>query len=193
MSYSVRKATLDDIPELIDLTYRAYEPIRQLNINFKAANPTTELVTENLTENQCFILLDGETIISTVSVRMPWSKNPGPYGLPHIWWFATSPTSGKRGAGSYLLNYVEQEIILKEWHSPAVSLGTARNHPWLIDMYIRKDYVSLGSRDSGMGHTTQFMVKVLDHDRFKGFQFLRKEAKDNIVFESGDSSDIPGN
>lgn len=187
MSYQIRKATIDDIPEIIELTYKAYEPIRKLKINFAAAHPTTELVMENITENQCFLLIDDNKIISTLSVRMPWSKNPGPYGFPHIWWFATSPDYGKIGTGSYLLNYIEQEIILIDWHSPAVTLGTATSHPWLVDMYTRKDYQPFGSVDSGSGHTTQFLLKVLDQNRFNGFEAIRQEARDSIVFESSDN------
>lgn len=187
MSYHIRKATREDIPELIDLTYKAYEPIRKLKINFAATNPTTELVTENITENQCFLLIEDEKIISTLSVRMPWSKKPGPYSFPHIWWFATSPDHGKSGAGSYLLNYIEQEVILKEWHSPAATLGTATSHPWLVDMYIRKDYIPFGSVNLGNGHTTQFMIKILDRTRFKGFKLIQKESSDSIVFESSDN------
>lgn len=35
-------------------------------------------------------------IIATITLRMPWGKQPGPYGVPHIWWFAVDPDTGKK-------------------------------------------------------------------------------------------------
>lgn len=40
METIVRRATEDDIYNLINLMYEAYEPIRALGINFQSANPT---------------------------------------------------------------------------------------------------------------------------------------------------------
>lgn len=188
MTYSIRKATFEDIPELIDVSHKAYEPIRQLGLNFTGAYPTKENVRENLTENQCYVLLKDDVIIATASIRMPWSKNPGPYGFPHIWWFATLPTYGNKGIGSRLLKHIEEEIILKEYHSPAVTLGTSDDHPWLIDMYINKGYQTFGSIDLSDNHTTQYMLKVLDSHRFEGFSTIRnriEKPKKKIIFEGG--------
>lgn len=39
-----RMATLNDAPDLLDLSLRAYEPIRQLGINFAAATADLALV-----------------------------------------------------------------------------------------------------------------------------------------------------
>jgi S-(2-succino)cysteine N-acetyltransferase len=174
MSYTIRQAVRDDIPELLDLTYHAYAPIRKIGIHFAAANPTEQLVKKNIEENICFLLEKDGTIQSTASLRMPWGSNPGPYGYPHLWWFATNPAVAKSGYGTTLLHYLEHDFIEKQLRCPAVSLGTASHHPWLVEMYERKGYQKFGSRDSGKGHITQFLIKVLNEERFPGFEHLRK-------------------
>lgn len=46
MSELFRLATVEDAEELLNLTLRAYEPIRELGIKFPAATATIELVKE---------------------------------------------------------------------------------------------------------------------------------------------------
>lgn len=188
MTEYIRKASFEDIPELIDISYRAYAPIRALGLNFTGAYPTEENVRENLTENLCYVLIEDDRIVSTASLRMPWSKRPGPYGFPHIWWFATDPDCGRTGTGSRLLKYIQEEVILKTFQSPAVTLGTSDDHPWLIDMYIKKGYRLFGKTDLSDNHTTQYLLKVLDADRFEGFHSIQKRIehpKKTITFEGG--------
>src|SRR5699024_12423158 len=105
----------------------AYEPIRTLGINFKSANPTIEFITKNLEENLCYVLEINNEIVSTISLRMPWSNNPGPYYFPHIRWFATSPKYKNKHFDTKLLTYVEQNILLKELYIPALQFGLLNN------------------------------------------------------------------
>ncbi len=96
MSRQYRLATEADADELLSLTLRAYEPIRKLGINFAAATADKELVLTNIQKNACYVLEEDGRILATISLRMPWGPNPGPYGVPHIWWFAVDPETGKR-------------------------------------------------------------------------------------------------
>ncbi|KTT87189.1 GNAT family N-acetyltransferase [Mammaliicoccus sciuri] len=189
METIVRRATEDDIYDLINLMYEAYEPIRALGINFQSANPTEASIRKNLEENICFILESDDEIVSTLSLRMPWSDNPGPYYFPHIWWFATSPKYKNKKFGSKLLNYVENDYLLNHLNVPAVSLGTADHHPWLIDMYVKKGYQKFGKQDLKKGHITQYLVKVLNQDKFKGTEEL-KEKFNQVIFEEGETIEI---
>lgn len=159
-----RLATVEDAEELLGLTLRAYEPIRQLGINFAAATADIDLVKNNIQNNVCYVLEENGQILATVSIRMPWGPQPGPFGLPHIWWFAVEPSIGKKGIGSTLLQWVEETVIRDTWKAPAVSLGTADKHPWLIDMYERRGYERAGEKNLGRGHTTIFLRKVLRAD-----------------------------
>ena len=92
---------------------------------------------------------------------MPWGPQPGPFGVPHLWWFAVDPDLGRKGIGSKMLAWCEETMVRDTLKSPAVSLGTAKEHPWLGDMYVRRGYVPLLEKDLGKGHTTVFYKKRL--------------------------------
>lgn len=164
MTTSFRLATEQDAPELQILSHAAYEPIRQLGIHFTAATADLETVKTNIRNNACYVMEEDGKIIATVSVRMPWGLQPGPAGVPHIWWFAVDPILGKKGVGSTLLTWIEETVIRDTLKSPAVTLGTADKHPWLIEMYERKGYKRIGEKDLGKGHITVFLRKILRAD-----------------------------
>jgi len=159
-----RQATLKDAPELLDLSLRAYAPIRELGIHFAAATADLALVEKNVRENMCFVMEEDGRIVSTISARMPWGPSPGPYGVPHLWWFASDPDAGRKGIGREMITWAEETMIRDTLKSPAVSLGTADKHPWLIDMYKRRGYEIQGSKDLGKGHLTIYMKKILIPD-----------------------------
>ncbi|MFS0724141.1 GNAT family N-acetyltransferase [Paenibacillus sp. 1P07SE] len=156
-----RLATLADGPQLLDLSLRAYEPIRQLGIHFAAATADLALVEKNLTNNMCLVMEEEGRIVSTISVRMPWGPQPGPYGVPHLWWFASDPDATRKGIGREMITWCEETMLRDTLKTPAVSLGTADKHPWLIEMYARRGYEIQGSKDLGRGHITIFMKKIL--------------------------------
>jgi len=159
--YTFRLATQEDAPALLDLTLRAYKPIRDLGIHFLAANADLALVQANIRDNMCFVMEEDGKILSTLTLRMPWGPRPGPFGVPHIWWFATDPGIGRKGIGSIMLTWCEEKMVRDTLKSPAVSLGTAKEHPWLGRMYERRGYVPIKSQDSGRGHVTVFYKKNL--------------------------------
>ncbi|MDV3521014.1 sulfur-containing aminoacid acetyltransferase SnaB [Bacillus subtilis subsp. subtilis] len=164
MEPQYRLAVERDAEQLLALTLRAYEPIRKLGIRFAAAHADLDLVLQNIRENACYVMEEDGRIIATITLRMPWGKQPGPYGVPHIWWFAVDPGTGKKGIGTKLLQWLEETILRDTLKVPFVSLGTADKHPWLIEMYERKGYVRSGEQDLGKGHITVYMKKQLRHD-----------------------------
>jgi GNAT superfamily N-acetyltransferase len=161
VTQNFRLAMLEDAEELLALSLEAYEPIRQLGIHFAAATADIDTVRKNIANNACYVMEQDGRMIATVSVRMPWGPQPGPFGLPHIWWFAVNPKTGQKGIGSTLLHWVEETVIRDTLKAPAVSLGTADKHPWLLQMYERKGYAQAGQKDLGKGHITVFMRKEL--------------------------------
>ncbi|WP_339188172.1 sulfur-containing aminoacid acetyltransferase SnaB [Bacillus sp. FSL M8-0025] len=164
MKPQYRLAVERDAEQLLALTLRAYEPIRKLGIRFAAAHADLDLVLKNIRKNACYVMEEDGRIIATITLRMPWGKQPGPYGVPHIWWFAVDPGIGKKGIGTKLLQWLEETILRDTLKVPFVSLGTADKHPWLIEMYERKGYVRSGEQDLGKGHITVYMKKQLRHD-----------------------------
>ncbi|MFP7691353.1 sulfur-containing aminoacid acetyltransferase SnaB [Bacillus subtilis] len=164
MKPQYRLAVERDAEQLLALTLRAYEPIRKLGIRFAAAHADLDLVLQNIRKNACYVMEEDGRIIATITLRMPWGKQPGPYGVPHIWWFAVDPGTGKKGIGTKLLQWLEETILRDTLKVPFVSLGTADKHPWLIEMYERKGYIRSGEQDLGKGHITVYMKKQLRHD-----------------------------
>lgn len=96
MKPQYRLAVERDAEQLLELTLRAYEPIRKLGIRFAAAHADLDLVLQNIRKNACYVMEEDGRIIATITLRMPWGKQPGPYGVPHIWWFAVDPDTGKK-------------------------------------------------------------------------------------------------
>jgi S-(2-succino)cysteine N-acetyltransferase len=63
-----------------------------------------------------------------------------------------------------MMEWLENTVLRETLKCPAVSLGTADKHPWLIEMYERKGYEKAGSQDLGKGHITVYLVKKLRED-----------------------------
>lgn len=163
---NVRLAIVKDKEELRELILRAYAPIRELGINFAATTADLELVEKNIKNNMCYVLEEDGRIIGTCSLRMPWGLQPGPCGFPHIYWFAVDPDLKKKGVGSFLLDWIEKNIVRDTLKSPAVTLGTANKHPWLVEMYEKHGYERVGTADLGKGHITIYLRKILLNELF---------------------------
>ncbi|MEH7590838.1 GNAT family N-acetyltransferase [Priestia megaterium] len=155
-----RLAVPEDGEQLLEVTLRAYQSIRDLGINFAAAYADMEMVNKNIKNNLCYVLEEKGSIIATVSIRLPWGFQPGPVGLPHIGWLAVDPNSVQKGIGSKILSLVEEKII-NDLKCHAVTLGTAESHPWLSKMYKNKGYYEIGTKELGRGHTTIYFKKDL--------------------------------
>lgn len=145
------------------LLHSAYAQNLRLGVRFHASEASREDVLKHLRENIAFGLEDQDrTLLSTVSLRMPWGPNPGHLGLPHIGWLATDPAHAGQGLARTILDAVATQFVDGVLHAPAVSLGTAQDHPWLGAYYGRLGFESVGSRDLGLGHITDFYLRPLD-------------------------------
>lgn len=152
----------NEVKELQLLLHEAYKSDTQLGINFQAARVTLQQIDEHIENTATFVTEINHTIVATVSVRLPWSKNPGPYAIPHLGWVATHSQFSKQGYATQLIDWVEKEYIQKQLKAPMVSLGTAVEHPWL-----KRFYTSVGCQPVEMvqktpDHLTVYMVKVLN-------------------------------
>ncbi len=135
-----RRATLDDADELLGVILRAYEPIRRLGIKFPAATADLAMIRDNIASHECCVLEKDGAIVATVTV----SETPEPLkeitDLPFIMKFAVEPAYKGQGHGARLLTWVEESVVRDTWKAPAVTLGTALRHPWLVPMYERRGY-----------------------------------------------------
>ncbi len=172
MTYHFRQLTLNDCDAFLALTLKAYEPIRQLGIHFDAATADRERASLHLQNHGVYALFLDEQMVSTATVRYPWGPLPGPFGLPHIGWFATHPDYKGQQLGKKMLSSLEHTVLDQQLKAPAVSLGTAESHPWLAEMYQRFGYQVVSKADLGKGHITLYMKKVLNEARHQQWQHL---------------------
>ncbi|BBP87136.1 putative N-acetyltransferase YxeL [Bacillus safensis] len=164
MGYTFRLATEADIEALLELTTRAYEPIRELGIQFQSSMPISLSFRKNVQKNLCYVMEENGELLSTLSLRMPWGESSQDRSASLISGGLPQNQPPKKGTGSALLEWVETEVLRDTLKVPYVSLGTADKHPWLIEMYERKGYVRAGEKDLGKGHITVYFKKQLRSD-----------------------------
>lgn len=169
MSQIFREVRVEDVDKFLQLTLDAYASIRELDIHFSAATATREEAIKHISENQVYVLEENGTFISTVSIRLPWGPNHSPLVLPHIGWFATNPAYKRQGIGKKVLSWLEEEILKKQLRAPAVTLGTADNHPWLKEMYEKSGFEEIGQKDLGKGHLTIYLRKILHPGQYQAW------------------------
>ncbi|WP_145409286.1 GNAT family N-acetyltransferase [Paenibacillus xylanexedens] len=170
MTEHYRLATLEDAESLLAVTLDAYETIRALNIPFPAGHATLEVIQNNVTQHECYLLEEDGQIIATVTLdRAQDVRRQAISSYPFIRWFAVSPNHKGKGYGSRLLDWVEKEVILNKLDEPAVYLATATRHPWLAPMYERKGYTPFHTQVVQTPDASEeivFMIKVLDPKRY---------------------------
>ncbi|WP_263009907.1 GNAT family N-acetyltransferase [Staphylococcus americanisciuri] len=167
MAEQFRLATLEDTATLHQLMYRSFTPLREVGIDWPSVNATPEMVEDNIRENACYVLeIDGQ-IVSTLSIRFPWESEVPISKYPFIWWLATDPDYNKKGYGSKMMRYVEEDILRDTLKAPAVVLGTsARKMGWLADVYARRGYETFFEMEDETGDKGIMMVKVLIPERY---------------------------
>ncbi|MCR8634263.1 GNAT family N-acetyltransferase [Paenibacillus radicis (ex Xue et al. 2023)] len=167
MSKVYRLATLEDAERLRHVIYEAYVTIRELQLQWPAANANLALVQDNILKNECYVLeLDGE-IAATLTLSKE-KLNRWNIDLPFVKWFAVGPEYQGLGLGTELLVWVEETIIRDKLGASALTLATAEKHPWLLAMYERKGYERIDSIDRGNGDGTMHLLrKVVNPNLFE--------------------------
>lgn len=162
MQLEFRQVQRSEVERYLALVLAAYAPIKALGIHFDAATADQQKASRHLQQHGVYALYADGDMVSSVTLRYPWGPLPGPFGLPHIGWFAAEPARAGERFGSIVLERLEKEILIDQLRAPAVSLGTATNHPWLQSMYLKRGFELMHTADLGKGHITQYMKKVLD-------------------------------
>jgi GNAT superfamily N-acetyltransferase len=167
MSLVFRQLTASDAEAYQALVYLAYAPIRELGIRFVAAEADIEIAREHIEQHAVYAMEQDGLMLSTVTIRFPWGSEPGPYGLPHLGWFATHPDHAKKGLARQIFQWLETHVLSAQLRAPAVSLGTAQEHPWLVSMYRNLGFSEVGQKALGRGHLTIYMRKILDEAAYR--------------------------
>lgn len=171
----IRQVQLDESAQLAQLLRAAYQSVSTSGIYFAAATVDEQTVQQHLTHNLAYVIEDDGQFVSTVSLRLPWGNNPGPFAVPHIGWLATDPVYTKQGLAASLLSWLEIQILNEQFKLPAVTLGTAINHPWLISFYQQQGFKTIATADLGLGHITLYFEKMIDSTRYQHWQIKRDQ------------------
>ncbi|MEH6943079.1 GNAT family N-acetyltransferase [Bacillus sp. JJ722] len=140
MTEQYRIATLKDAEAVLDVTHRAYEPIREMRLPFPAATATIDMMKENIYKHATYVAEDDGRLIATITLIYPWGHWRNDAQYPYVWWFAVDPAFKKQGVGNRLLTYIEETIVRDTLKAPELTLATSIHHPWLIPMYERRGY-----------------------------------------------------
>ena len=162
MQLDFRQVKEDEVDIYLALMHAAYAPVKALGIRFDAATASRDQALRHLQSHGVYALYANGDMVSSVTLRYPWGPLPGPFGLPHIGWFGAHPDYPGQHFGRQVQDRLEQEILIGQLRAPAVSLGTATNHPWLKEMYLKRGFQPMHTTDLGKGHITLYMKKVLD-------------------------------
>ncbi|MFC3932823.1 GNAT family N-acetyltransferase [Streptococcus dentapri] len=158
----VENLKTSDIPELVELFHKAYAANEALGIHFKAATITAQELEKIRRALPIFVTKREQKIVSTVSIRLPWSSNPSPFALPHLGWLATDPSQSGQGLAKELVKRVTDDFVIKELRAPALTLGTAAEHPWLVRAYQKMGFSYLGERQLFSDHKTIYLIRIFD-------------------------------
>jgi len=91
MSDSFRQLTEADTAAYYALVHAAYASARDLGIKFDAATADAAQMQRHIAAHGVYGMFRDSELVASVTLRYPWGPLPGPFGLPHIGWFATAP------------------------------------------------------------------------------------------------------
>ncbi len=148
-----------------EVLYLGYQTLKDYPISFEAMHATKETALTWFAAHPTYGMFDQGRLTSAISLRMPWGPLPGPKKVPHIGWFVTHPAFQGLGYAKKLLAALEETILKKQLKTPSITLGTAKEHPWLVKMYEGLGFVPFDTvRLPGKQHHTVYMEKQLKNN-----------------------------
>ena len=156
-----RQLTVDDAAEYHEVLIAGYAENKNYPISFDAINFSQEESRAWILKYPVYGLYVDGSLVCSISFRMPWIPKATPDIYPHIAHFVTAPEHKGKGYAREVLAEAE-DLLRNVYKTPAVTLGTAAEHPWLTKMY-----EGFGFREykrvqlPGKVHTTIFFKKTL--------------------------------
>jgi predicted N-acetyltransferase YhbS len=132
----------DSLAALTELLHRAYAPLGEMGMNFKAIVQSVAETENRAKRGVCFVAVAGEELIGTISLWPP-HNDPGSewYHRPEVAsanQFAVEPQWQKQGIGGRLLARGEQWAREAGYSELAVDTALPATH--LIDYYTRHGF-----------------------------------------------------
>jgi GNAT superfamily N-acetyltransferase len=155
----IREILPCDAESYRELLHDAYSGTERYGIHFEAQTADLDTVRSYIASDLIYVLLEDGNFASSIIVRLPWGRKPGPGPFPHLGRFATAGRFKNRGLGRQIFEWLEQNILVRMLKAPACTLGTADNHPWLLDLYKRYGFYEICRKNITPDHTTVFLQK----------------------------------
>ena len=155
-------ATVADTAEYHKVLIDGYAAIKDYPISFDAIDFTEEESKEWIENYPVYgLYIDGQ-LVSSITFCMPWVKYSTPDKYPHIAHFVTAPAFKGKGYAREVLGYAE-ELLKEQFKTHIVTLGTAKEHPWLPKMYESFGFTAYDKvHFRGKQHTTILFKKELN-------------------------------
>ena len=156
-----RQLTVNDAIEYHEVLIAGYAENKNYPISFDAINFSQEESRAWILKYPVYGLYGDGSLVCCISFRMPWILKATPDVYPHIAHFVTAPAFKGKGYARETLGYAE-ELLKEQFKTHTVTLGTAKEHPWLPKMYESfgfKAYDKVHFR--GKQHTTILFKKEL--------------------------------
>ena len=156
-----RQLTVDDAAEYHEVLIAGYAENKNYPISFDAITFSPEESRVWILNYPVFGLYVDGSLVCSISFRMPWIPKATPDVYPHIAHFVTAPEHKGKGYAREVLTEAEN-LLRNVYKTPAVTLGTAAEHPWLAKMYEGFGFKEYKRKQlPGKVHTTIFFKKTL--------------------------------
>ena len=146
MNPTIRQLTnADSLTELTTLLHASYAEHALAGRRFFASYQSVDDTRRRVSKGECWLALDGQAMIGTVTITVPYSPPPGFPAGPQVgtfFQFAVLPQYRGTGLGHRLLCLAEQRIV--EVGVNEVVIDTSSLASNLIAWYERRGYLPVG-------------------------------------------------
>lgn len=136
----------DSVQELTCLLHRAYADHAAAGRVFFASYQSSRDTAHRLRSGECWLALQGESLVGTVTVVTPYvapEGYPAPAGAGSFWQLAVDPSQRGTGLGQRLLSLAEARVA--ELGAEQVVIDTSSRATDLVGWYRRRGYVLVGT------------------------------------------------
>ncbi|MFI5759706.1 GNAT family N-acetyltransferase [Streptomyces sp. NPDC051563] len=136
----------DSVRELTCLLHRAYADHAAAGRAFFASYQSPQDTAHRLRGGECWLALQGESLVGTVTVATPYvapQGYPAPTGVGSFWQLAVDPSQRGTGLGQRLLSLAEARVAARG--AAQVVIDTSSQATDLVGWYRRRGYVPVGA------------------------------------------------
>jgi len=136
--WTIRPAQVKDARKIQQHLHKAYRPIKKYGFNMEAVDVSVKRVEESIREDELYVIADEDDCIWG-TVRLQDNDET----RDTLSWFSIAPELKGQGLGKMLFEFAQERA--KERGRKKLYLDTAKDHPWLPDMYRRWGCKEIGT------------------------------------------------